>query len=280
LPLIAIHTHLMWLNALFLSMFMQEQMFHFNWLVCCIHHNSKYVMVDNYACHKLQVGLYIKCLRLLSKVLSNALFPNLKQLSTTSQDSSPKRPWPPPPMYAILERCQYFKLIFATFNRKYVNVIGYVIDCIFCTYSTSITSFFCNFFFFSSRLCIPIHVVTKGCDNHTPPLSNGLQTNANFNTLYHRLQGGVIPILILLHGLSLLWTWLCCGVIIAFGNTFCATWCPTHRLFINNYYIHLLGCRVWFQMCQFWWCVLILGGSWWCIFIAICIIILHCGRVL
>jgi hypothetical protein len=67
---------------------MQEQMFHFNWLVCYICHNSKYVTVDYYACHKLQVGLYIKCL--LGKGLSHALFPNLEQLSTTSQDSLPK----------------------------------------------------------------------------------------------------------------------------------------------------------------------------------------------
>jgi hypothetical protein len=108
-------------------------------------------------------------------------------------------------------------------------------------------------------------------------LINGLQTIANFNTFYRQLQGGIIPILIILHGLSLLWTWSCFGVIIAFGNTFCATWRPTHRLLKNNYYIPLLGCKVWFQMCQFWWCVLILGGYWWCNFIAIGIIILHCG---
>jgi hypothetical protein len=182
----------------------------------------------------------------------------------------------------FLKGVNIFKVIFATFNRKYVSVIGYVIDCIFCTYSTSITSF-CKthaFLFFLHDCVIPYMWLWKDVTITPHLLNNGLQTTTNFNTLYRPLQGGIIPILIILHGLSLLRTWSCCGVIIAFGSTFCTTWCPTHRLFISNYYIPLLGCRVWFQMCQFWWCVLILGGSWWCIFIAIGIIILHCGRVL
>lgn len=61
-------------------------------------------------------------------------------------------------MYAILESVNLSKVIFATFNCKYVSVIGYVIDCIFFTYTTIVTFFFfckTHLFFFFHDCVIP-----------------------------------------------------------------------------------------------------------------------------
>ncbi len=54
--MIVIHIHLMWLNALFLSMFVLERVhLHFNQLVWWIHHNSKSMIVDSCVYHKLKI---------------------------------------------------------------------------------------------------------------------------------------------------------------------------------------------------------------------------------